>query len=49
MEKCVYLLFDEADHSGAELREALHEKAVPALRAAGGTEVSVRYPNTPET
>lgn len=41
MEKCVYLLFDEAERPGAELRDALREKAVPALRAAGARNITL--------
>ena len=39
MEKCVYLLFDAADRVGSELREALRQKAAPALRAAGARDI----------
>jgi hypothetical protein len=41
MEKLVYLIFDEADASGAALREGLIGKAVPALRQAGARDVTV--------
>jgi len=41
MEKLVYLLFDEGDRDGAGLREALREKAAPALRAAGATGITL--------
>ena len=41
MEKLVYLLFDEAEASGAELRQALVEKTAPALREAGAREIVV--------
>jgi hypothetical protein len=41
VEKLAYLLFDEADRSGAELRDVLREKAVPALRAAGASSVTL--------
>jgi hypothetical protein len=41
MEKLVYLLSQEADLAGAELRAGLIEKAVPALRAAGASKISV--------
>ena len=35
MEKLVYLIFHEAEFDGAELRAALLDKALPALREAG--------------
>jgi hypothetical protein len=41
VEKLIYLLFDDADRSGGELREAVIEKAVPAVREAGGEQVIV--------
>ena len=41
MEKLAYLLFDNADRSGSELRAALLEKAVPALREAGAEQIIV--------
>ena len=41
MEKLAVLLFDEGDRPGAELRDALREKAVPALRAAGASEITL--------
>ena len=41
MEKLVYLLFQEADAPGAELRAALVDKAAPALRSAGATNLTV--------
>jgi len=41
MEKLVYLLTADADASGADLREGLIAKAVPSLREAGATGVSV--------
>jgi hypothetical protein len=41
MEKLVYLIFQEADLPGSELRAALLEKAAPALRAAGVREITV--------
>lgn len=41
MEKLVYLLFDPADGDGAELRERLLEKAVPALRDAGAMDLTL--------
>ena len=41
MEKLVYLLFQRADVSGAELRQALIQDAVPALRAARAQWISV--------
>jgi hypothetical protein len=41
MEKLCYLLFREDDVPGSQLREALVEKAVPALRAAGSREIAL--------
>ena len=41
MEKLCYLLFREADVPGSQLRQALVEKAVPALRAAGAREIAL--------
>ena len=41
MEKLVYLLRRPAEDSGANLRAALIEKAVPSLRAAGASQISV--------
>lgn len=41
MEKLVYLLFDEGDRPGAELRDALRDQAVPALRAAGASQITL--------
>ena len=41
MEKLTYLLFDEADASGTELRRALIEKTAPALREGGGREICI--------
>ncbi len=41
MEKLAYLVFQEADLAGSELRTALIDKAVPALREAGASEISV--------
>ena len=41
MEKLAYLIFQEADLPGSELRAALLEKAAPALRAAGAREITV--------
>lgn len=41
MEKVVCLLFDEADRAGDELREVLRDKAVPALRAAGASRITL--------
>jgi hypothetical protein len=41
MEKLYYLLLDEADRPGAELRDALIEKAAPALREAGARDITV--------
>jgi hypothetical protein len=41
MEKLVYLLAKEGEAPGAALRSALVEKAVPALRAAGASQIAV--------
>lgn len=41
MEKLLYLLRDDAERPGAELRRALLEGAAPALRAAGARDVVV--------
>jgi hypothetical protein len=41
MEKLVYLVHQSADQPGADLRGALIEKATPALRAAGATQISI--------
>ena len=41
MEKLVYLITRETDVPGAHLRGALIEKAVPALREAGASGISV--------
>lgn len=41
MEKLAYLLFDESDRPGSELRDAVRGKAVPALRAAGASEITL--------
>ena len=41
MEKLVYLIFQEADLPGSELRAGLLGKAAPALRAAGAREITV--------
>ena len=41
MEKLVYLLTEEADSSGADLRAGLIEKAAPVLREAGASQISV--------
>lgn len=41
MEKLVYLLTRDGEAPGADLRAALVEKAVPALRAAGSSQISV--------
>lgn len=41
MEKLAYLIFQEADLPGSELRAALLEKAAPALRAAGAREITI--------
>ena len=41
MEKLVYLIFHDADCSGAELRTELIEQTVPALRAGGAREIAV--------
>ena len=41
MEKLVYLLNADPQASGADLREGLIEKAAPALREAGASQISV--------
>jgi hypothetical protein len=41
MEKLVYLLFHEPELAGSALRQALLEKAVPALRSAGARELTL--------
>ena len=41
MEKLAYLLFDEGDRPGGELRDALRDKAVPALREAGARDITL--------
>ena len=41
MEKLCYLLFHEAELPGSALRQALVEKAAPALRAAGAREITL--------
>ena len=41
MEKLAYLIFQEADLPGSELRAALLEKAAPALRTAGAREITI--------
>jgi hypothetical protein len=41
VEKLVYLLTREGEAPGADLRGALIEKAVPALRAAGSSQIAV--------
>ena len=41
MEKLVYLLTREGEAPGADLRADLVEKAVPALRAAGASQIAV--------
>jgi len=41
MEKLCYLLFHEAELPGSALRQALIEKAAPALRAAGAREITL--------
>jgi len=41
MEKLVYLLYESDDTPGADLRDALLRKSVPALRAAGATRAVV--------
>ena len=41
MEKLAYLIFDEADRSGKELREALIDGVAPKLRAAGAQGILV--------
>lgn len=41
MQKLFYLLFDEAGADGDALRELLCDRAVPAMQAAGATDVTV--------
>lgn len=41
MEKLVYLVHANADTPGADIRQALVEKAAPALRAAGAGQIGV--------
>ena len=41
MEKLVYLIFQRPEVPGSDLRRALIEEAVPALRAAGAQWISV--------
>jgi EthD domain-containing protein len=41
MEKLCYLLFRDAEVPGSDLRRALVEKAVPALRGAGAREITL--------
>lgn len=41
MQKLFYLLFDGPEADGDALRDALLEKTAPAIRAAGGREISV--------
>ena len=41
MEKLVYLISQEADLPGNELREGLISQAAPALRAAGASQITV--------
>lgn len=41
MEKLVYLIFHDADHDGDALRDALIEKAQPALREAGAAHLTL--------
>ncbi len=41
MEKLMYLVFQEAEADGAELRTALLEKALPALRDGGAGSVTL--------
>lgn len=41
MEKLVYLIFQEAELPGSQLRTALFEKATPGLRAGGAREITV--------
>ena len=41
MEKLVYLIFQEAELPGQELRTGLIEKATPELRAAGASQIAV--------
>ena len=41
MEKLVYLVFAESERDGDALRDGLVEKAVPALRDAGGARITI--------
>src|SRR5262245_3705378 len=41
MEKLCYLVFRDAEVPGSALRQALVEKAVPSLRAAGAREITL--------
>jgi len=41
MEKLVYVISRDTDAAGGDLRNALIEKAAPALRAAGASQISV--------
>jgi len=41
MEKLIYLVRERAERDGADLREAVLEHVVPAIAAAGATDVSV--------
>ena len=41
MEKLVYILYADPDARGSDLRSALVEKAAPAIRDAGGSEIRV--------
>lgn len=41
MQKLFYLLFDDADASGTQLRESLCDEAAPEIHASGGREVTV--------
>jgi hypothetical protein len=41
VEKLVYLIYGDADLPGATLRSGLIEKAAPALRAAGASQIAV--------
>ena len=41
MQKLFYLLFDDADADGDALRDALIEKAVPAMREGGAAQITV--------
>ena len=41
MQKLFYLLFDDAEADGDALRDALIEKAVPAMRDGGATGITV--------